>query len=99
MEGRTSAGDQPAEMWGSADWQRVAETMSSIHERLVTALAPQPGERWLDVATGTGAVALRAARAGARVTAQDIAPRLIETAVRVAGEEGLAIQFEVGEST
>ena len=29
------------------------------------ALEPQPGERWLDAATGTGEVALRAARAGA----------------------------------
>ncbi|MDP9303272.1 MAG: hypothetical protein M3O92_02050 [Actinomycetota bacterium] len=28
-------------------------------------LAPQPGETWLDVGTGTGGVAVRAARAGA----------------------------------
>lgn len=55
-------------MWGSAPWERVAPTMAAIHDRLISALDPSPGERWLDVATGTGAVAARAARAGANVT-------------------------------
>ena len=59
---------------------------------------PQPGERWLDLATGTGAVALRAARAGARVSGQDLAPGLIETARRLAAEEGLSVAFEVGDA-
>src|SRR3954468_6564062 len=37
-------------------------------ERLVRLVAPQPGERVLDVACGTGAVARRLAAAGASVT-------------------------------
>ncbi len=57
-----------AAIWGSATWEHVAPTMAQIHDRLVAALEPRPGERWLDIGTGTGAVALRAARAGATVT-------------------------------
>jgi SAM-dependent methyltransferase len=48
----------------------------------VERLAPQPGERFLDVATGTGAVAALAARAGAEVTGIDLAPGMIEKARR-----------------
>jgi ubiquinone/menaquinone biosynthesis C-methylase UbiE len=78
--------------------ERVADTMATIHDRLVAALSPRPGERWLDVGTGTGAVALRAARAGARVTGLDFAAPLIETASRLAAEEGLATDFHVGDA-
>ena len=39
-----------------------------------------PGDRVLDVATGTGVVAITAARAGARVTALDLTPTLLEQA-------------------
>jgi len=86
------------EMWGSAPWERVASTMGAIHDRLTAALGPCPGERWLDVGTGTGAIAARAARAGAQVTGLDLAPPLIETARRLAAEEGLAISFDVGDA-
>ena len=87
-----------ASMWGSAPWERVAVTMATIHDRLIASLGPRAGERWLDVATGTGAVAFRAARAGAQVTGLDVAPPLIETARRLAGQEGLAIDFDVGDA-
>lgn len=84
-------------MWGSAPWERFAETLAPLHDHLVEELSPQPGERWLDAATGTGAVAVRAARAGAEVTALDLAPRLVDTAKRLAADEGLAIRFDVGD--
>jgi SAM-dependent methyltransferase len=67
-------------MWGGADYDRLAQALAPVHDRLVMALDPQPGERWLDLATGTGAVALRAVRAGAEVTALDISERLLEQA-------------------
>src|SRR5215212_4006361 len=90
--------DQPAALWGSGDWDAVARSMAPIHDRLTSALAPRPDERWLDVATGTGAVALRAARTGARVAGLDIAPSLIEVGRRKAAEGDLSIQFEVGDA-
>jgi SAM-dependent methyltransferase len=85
-------------LWSSGDWDAVAQTMAPIHDRLVAALAPGPGERWLDVATGTGAVALRAARAGAEVTGIDIAPALIRVAKQNAAEQDLPVRFDVGDA-
>jgi SAM-dependent methyltransferase len=67
-------------MWGGGDYEQVAQRFAGIHDELVARLSPRPGERWLDVATGTGEVALRAARAGAEATGLDIAPRLLEQA-------------------
>jgi ubiquinone/menaquinone biosynthesis C-methylase UbiE len=88
-----------ARIWGSASWHEIAERqLFPVHDELVARLHPQPGERWLDLATGTGAVALRAARAGAEVTAQDLAAGLIETARRLAAEEGLSVHFDVGDA-
>jgi SAM-dependent methyltransferase len=86
-----------SEIWGSAPWERVAETLADLHDNVVARLSPRAGESWLDLATGTGAIALRAARAGARVTGLDLAPTLIETGKRMAAAEGLAIHFDVGD--
>lgn len=88
-----------ARIWGSAAWQKIAERqLFPVHDELLARLGPRPGERWLDLATGTGAVALRAARAGARVTGQDLASELIETARELAANEGLDVDFEAGDA-
>jgi SAM-dependent methyltransferase len=60
---------------------------------LVARLEPRAGERWLDVATGTGEVAIRAAAAGADVTGVDIAPAMVERARAKAP----GIEFELGD--
>ena len=49
----------------------------------------KPGETVLDVGTGTGVVAITAARAGAKVTALDLTPELLEQARENAGIAGL----------
>ena len=85
-------------MWGNGPYQRVTETLVDIHERVVGALAPAPGDRWLDLACGTGAVAERAAGAGASVTGLDLAPVLVETARQRAASLGLAIDYVVGDA-
>jgi SAM-dependent methyltransferase len=87
-----------SEAWGSAPWEPMAARLATIHDHLVARLAPSRGERWLDVGTGTGAVALRAARAGARVTGVDLSPVMIEEARRLAGEQDVGIRFEVGDA-
>ena len=61
-------------MWGSAPYERVAGAIADVHERVVERLDPRPGQRWLDLACGTGAVAEHAAARGADVTAVDLAP-------------------------
>jgi ubiquinone/menaquinone biosynthesis C-methylase UbiE len=84
-------------MWGNGPYQRITETLVDIHELVLERLDPDPGERWLDLACGTGAIAERAARAGADVVGIDLAPVLIETATERAREQGLDIDYRVGD--
>lgn len=84
-------------MWGSAPFEQIEQSIAAMHEELVARLSPKAGERWLDAGCGTGAVALRAARAGADVVGSDLAPELIRTAERRAEREGLEVRFEVGD--
>jgi SAM-dependent methyltransferase len=84
-------------MWGTGPYQRITETVADVHAQLVDRLAPAPGVSWLDLATGTGAVAERAAAAGADVTGVDLAPALIDTATQRAADLGLDIEYRVGD--
>jgi SAM-dependent methyltransferase len=56
------------------------------------------GEKVLDVACGTGNLAIPAAKAGAIVTGIDIAPNLIEQARDRATAEGVECTFEEGDA-
>jgi ubiquinone/menaquinone biosynthesis C-methylase UbiE len=85
-------------MWGTGPYQRITETITDVHEAVVDSLGPKPGQAWLDLACGTGAVAERAAAAGATVTGIDLAPVLIETAQERARELALEIDYRVGDA-
>jgi SAM-dependent methyltransferase len=85
-------------MWGNGPYQRITETITDIHDIVLERLAPQEGDRWLDLACGTGAVAERAAAAGADVTGIDLAPVLIETARERAETLALEIDYVVGDA-
>ena len=87
---------EAAQLWGGADYDGIAPFYAPIYDDLIARLAPQRGERFLDVATGTGEVALRAARAGAEVTALDIAPAMLELARAKPGSE--SIRFDLGDA-
>jgi SAM-dependent methyltransferase len=84
-------------MWGIGPYQPITETVQDVHARVIDVLRPSPQQRWLDLACGTGAVAERAAAAGARVTGVDLAPALIDTATRRAAKSGLDIDYRVGD--
>ena len=84
--------------WSAAPFEHLEPDIAVMHDHLVGRLSPRPGERWLDVACGPGAVAMRAARAGAEVAGLDLAPGLIEAAKRRAAAEGRAISSEVGDA-
>jgi ubiquinone/menaquinone biosynthesis C-methylase UbiE len=84
-------------MWGTGPYQRITETLGDIHELMIDRLDPQPDDRWLDVACGTGAIAEHAAARGARVTGLDLAPVLIDTAKDRARSLGLSIDYVVGD--
>jgi SAM-dependent methyltransferase len=85
-------------MWGNGPYQRITETIVDIHDIVLERLAPQDGDRFLDLACGTGAVAERASAAGADVTGIDLAPALIETAQERAESLGLSIDYAVGDA-
>ena len=84
-------------MWGTGPYQNVTETLTDVHERVLERLAPAEGVTWVDLACGTGAMAELAARRGADVTGIDLAPALIETAQERAREQGLDIDYRVGD--
>lgn len=67
-----------AQLWGLADYSGLAQRLEPAADALVDAVALAPGDRVLDVAAGTGNVALRAAARGAQVTACDLAPRMVQ---------------------
>jgi SAM-dependent methyltransferase len=86
-----------SEIWGSGTYERFAARLAPVTDRLVEALRISPGERVLDLASGTGEVAVRAARAGAAVTGIDITELMLEKARRLAAEEGVEIRFDRGD--
>jgi SAM-dependent methyltransferase len=64
---------------------------------MVAELAPRPGERFLDLACGTGGVALIAAGSGSEVTGLDISADQLEKARVAAQEAGLTVRFDEGD--
>jgi SAM-dependent methyltransferase len=86
-----------SEIWSVGSYERIAARFAPVHDQLIELLAIVPGERLLDLASGTGEVAIRAGRAGATVTAIDIAEPMIEKARRRAEEEGVEVTFDLGD--
>jgi SAM-dependent methyltransferase len=87
-----------AVVWGAGPYQGITETIPDIHRAVIERLQPESGQRFLDLACGTGAVAELAAARGADVVGVDIAPALIEQARQRASERGLAIEYLVGDA-
>jgi SAM-dependent methyltransferase len=79
-----------------ATYERLAALLEPIEEELVAKLSPQPEECWLDIATGTGATAIRAARAGSAVTAIDSSELIVEKVRFDAEDAGLVIDVHTG---
>jgi ubiquinone/menaquinone biosynthesis C-methylase UbiE len=86
-----------SETWSGSGYERLAESYTAIHHRVVAVLALEPETRVLDVACGTGGVALPAARRGADVVGIDISSDFLAQARNAAAEEGLAVRFDEGD--
>ena len=85
-------------MWTAGDYPEVARRIESVAELLVERVGAGAGVSLLDVATGSGNVALAAARAGAVVTGLDLTPKLLEAARGRALEAGLEIELIEGDA-
>jgi SAM-dependent methyltransferase len=84
--------------WIAGDYALVARLTEQAAEEFVAHLHVRPGMKVLDVACGSGNVAIPAARAGAIVTGVDIAPNLLDRARARAAGEKLDIRFEEGDA-
>lgn len=81
-------------VWALGDFPRIArETIAGTGDLLVAECGVSAGQRVLDVAAGSGNVALPAARAGARVIASDITPELLAAGRADAEAEGLSLHW------
>lgn len=82
-------------MWGLGNYTAVAtEVIASLGPTLVEAAGVTQGQRVLDVAAGSGNVAIPAARIGAEVTASDLSPDLLARGKAMAEEAGLPLAWE-----
>ena len=85
-------------IWSSGDYNQIAAITVPVSEALVARADVRPGERVLDVATGTGHAALAAARRGGRTTGIDYVPELVDIARRRASAEALDVDFLEGDA-
>src|SRR5262249_15630830 len=88
--------EKAAAVWasGGRDYDRISETTADVIEHVVLRLRPRSGERFLDVATGTGWAARRVTERGARVVGVDIGAGLIAAARTLSP----GIEFEIGDA-
>jgi ubiquinone/menaquinone biosynthesis C-methylase UbiE len=81
-------------MWALGDYDRFARaTVWELGPVLVEACGITRGQRVLDVAAGTGNVAIRAAMTGASVVASDLTPEHFEAGRRAAASVGVDLEW------
>ena len=85
-------------VWSSGDFNEIARQTMMVAEDVCREADPKPGQAVLDVACGSGNVALVAARRYSMVAGLDIAANLIDRAKQRAAAEGSQIDFRVGDA-
>ena len=92
--------ERPAAVWSSGGdhYNEISRGIADSIEHCVLRLNPKPGEKILDLATGTGWTSRVLARRGAVVTGVDIAQGLLDAAERQARAERLLISYRQGDA-
>ena len=85
-------------IWMAGDFGVVARTIADSAATFANSLPISAGDKVLDVATGTGNLAIPLARKGAIVTGVDIAPNLLVQARERAAAEKLPVTFDEGDA-
>ena len=85
--------------WAAGDYAAVARHIDEAPPKALLERVPTgPGEDVLDVATGTGNLALQAAAAGAKVVGLDLTPELFEEARARADSQGVEVEWVEGDA-
>ena len=84
--------------WEAGDFAEVAKHIEASAESFVDKLDVRPEMKVLDVACGSGNLAVVAAQKGADVTGLDLADNLVASAKRRAAAMGLQISFDQGDA-
>jgi ubiquinone/menaquinone biosynthesis C-methylase UbiE len=92
--------ERAAAVWstGGKDYDQISRGIADSIEHCVLRLDPRPGERILDLSTGTGWTSRVVARRGALVTGVDIASDLLEAARATALTENFRIDYQLGDA-
>jgi len=85
-------------IWSAGDHDSIAELFWDVGAVVAEAAAIEPGMKVLDVATGTGNAAIRAAVAGSDVVGLDIAPELFDDARRREALAGVSVEWVEGDA-
>jgi SAM-dependent methyltransferase len=86
-------------MWALGDYHAVAtEIIADLGPTLVAACGIGPGQHVLDVAAGSGNVAIPAAATGAHVIATDLTPELLDRGAADADRLGVSLAWEVADA-
>jgi SAM-dependent methyltransferase len=92
--------ERAAAVWsaGGENYDAISRGIADAIEHCVIRLNPQPGERILDLSTGTGWTSRVVARRGGIVTGVDIAAALLEAARAKARVETLPIDYQLADA-
>jgi SAM-dependent methyltransferase len=85
-------------VWSSGDYPDIAQRIESAAEHVVSAAGVGAGDDVLDVATGSGNVAILCAQRGANVTGLDLTPELFEAARRRAAAANVECEWVEGDA-
>ena len=80
-------------VWSLGDYRKVAEVFLPAAKRVVAAGGVGSGIQVADVGAGTGNLAVISAEAGARVSASDLTPAMVEIGKARSEEAGLDIEW------
>jgi len=82
------------EIWTAGDYHHIERYLEHNIRDFYERLSIAPGSRLLDVACGSGGLALVAAREGIDATGVDLAPSMVEKARARAEAQNLSVRFE-----
>lgn len=95
----SEAAERARALWSGGNYPQIAARFEGIAQEMVEAVATGPGIALLDVATGTGNVALAAARQGAEVTGVDVTPRMLQLAAERSHASGVPVTWVEAEAS